>query len=165
MTEDQFWAFIDASREKSKDCEFQARSLHALLFDCSADDILAFNRIFHEKLAESYQWDLWGVVYLIQGECSAQELQNFCAWLIGQGRETFYRILGNPQQILSIVEEDEELLGCEALLHVSTHVYDDVVGDEMPTEGITLPSAMAGDPLNKASLAERFPDVAAVFVK
>lgn len=165
MTDDQFWELIAASRQKSVDCESQARALQALLFECSAEDILAFDRIFHEQLVESYRWDVWGVVYLIQGECTPKEFQNVCAWLIGQGRDTYHNILDDPQNILSIVEEDEELLGCEALLHVTEAVYDDIVGDEMPTSTVTLPSAMAGEPLNAETLDKRFPKVAAVFVK
>lgn len=165
MTEEQFWELIAASRQKSHDCESQAQALQDLLFERSAQDILAFDRIFHEKLVESYRWDLWGVVCLIQGGCSQQGFQNFCAWLIGQGHDTYHHILADPQNILSLVEEDEELLGCEALLHATVYVYDDVVGDEMPPSRVTLPPRMTGEPLSDDELAERFPNVAAVFVK
>lgn len=165
MTDDQFWALIHASRQQSTGCELQTRELQRLLFSYSAQEIINFDQIFHQKLIESYRWDLWGIACLIQGHCSKQDFQNFCAWLIGQGQETYEQILDDPQSILTLVDEDEELLGCEALIYASTYAYDDVVGDEMPPSTLEFPLSMKGTPLREDDLSRQFPKVAEVFVK
>ena len=165
MTDDQFWALIYASRKQSTDCELQTRELQHLLFNYSAQEIIDFDRIFHQKLIESYRWDLWGIACLIQGHCSKQDFQNFCAWLIGQGQETYHQILDDPQSILTLVDEDEELLGCASLIHASSYAYDDVVGDEMPQNKLELPLTMKGTPLSEDDLSKQFPKIAEVFVR
>jgi len=164
MTEDQFWEMIDASRIQSKDCEGQARKLQHLLFESSAQDILAFDQRFRQKLIDAYRWDLWGIAYLINGSCSAKGMRGFCCWLIGQGRQTYEQILREPESILRWVEEDEEELGCEALMHVSAYAYDDVVGDDMPSSDLSLPEEPAGTPWKAQDLEKQFPKVAEVFV-
>lgn len=165
MTEDQFWEMIDASRSRSKDCEGQARVLQRLLFESSAEDILAFDRLFREKVINAYRWDLWGIAYLINGSCSPKGMRAFCCWLVGQGRHTYEQILREPESILRWVEEDEEELGCEALMHVSAYAYDDVVGDDIPTPALKIPEEPTGTPWDEGEIEKQFPKVAEVFVR
>lgn len=164
MSEDEFWELIDTSRTHSDTCEGQARALQNLLFRCSAEEILAFDRWFRQKVVAAYRWDLWGIAYLINGGCSQKGLRAFCCWLVGQGCSTYEQILRDPESILTWVEEDEEELGCAALMQVSAYAYDDVVGDDMPVSDITLPDEPAGVPWHEKELEIRFPNVAAVFV-
>jgi Protein of unknown function (DUF4240) len=39
--------------------------------------------------AESYDWNLWGAVYLMQGGCSDDAFDYFRGWLVMQGRSSW----------------------------------------------------------------------------
>jgi Protein of unknown function (DUF4240) len=66
MDREQFWTLIEqAGPVPSADCQAVAGQVVAALAERSVDDVLAWDQIRLELLAESYRWELWGAAYLI----------------------------------------------------------------------------------------------------
>ncbi|MBW4692440.1 MAG: DUF4240 domain-containing protein [Lyngbya sp. HA4199-MV5] len=160
MTEDQFWEIIEASRQASSDCEAQADALQESLSELAASEIMAFDQIFHQKLVGAYHWDVWGVAYLVNGGCSDDCFEYFRAWLIGQGKAAYEQVLADPQSIVSILENSEDEVECEALMYASHSAYESLEGEVMPVLERMSSPAPAGEPWEEQDLEERFPKVA-----
>jgi Protein of unknown function (DUF4240) len=68
MDREQFWALIEAAKAAtSGDCRAQTAHLIAALRERSVSDVLDYDRIHDELMAESYRLELWGAAYLING--------------------------------------------------------------------------------------------------
>jgi hypothetical protein len=71
MDREQFWALIEAARTATGgDCQAQAADLVAALGQRPVSEVLDYDRIHGQLMAESYHLDLWGAAYLINGGCS-----------------------------------------------------------------------------------------------
>lgn len=68
----------------------------------SVNDVLDYDRIHYELMAESYRWELWGAAYLINGGCSDDGFDYFRGWLLGQGRATWQAALADPDSLASV---------------------------------------------------------------
>ena len=84
MTEAQFWAIIESSKQGSPDCASQAKRLEAILCEFTPEQIIAFDQLFLRKRLEAYRWDRWGVAHLLCGGCSNDSFEDFRRWL-GKG--------------------------------------------------------------------------------
>ncbi len=143
MDRDEFWTLIEAARAAGGgDCRQQTAHLVAALQQRSVDDILAFDRILHELMAESYRWDLWGAAYLINGGCSDDGFDYFRGWLLAQGRATWEAAVRDPDSLAAhpqIRAPDQQAgregsLWCEPILAVAYDAYEAVTGQELPVE-------------------------------
>ena len=65
--EDWFWDTIAQSKigMQKGDYEFQTENLTELLKTFSPKDIIKFDGVFNYLLLKSYQWKLWGAIYII----------------------------------------------------------------------------------------------------
>jgi hypothetical protein len=143
MDREQFWALIEAAKTASGgDCRSQAAQLVAALRQRSVDEVLAWDRIHGELMAESYGWDLWGAAYLINGGCSDDGFDYFRGWLLGQGLAIWRGALADPDSLADHPEirahrPDQEwyvYLQCEDILGVPYRAYEALTGQEFTVE-------------------------------
>jgi hypothetical protein len=102
----------------------------------SVEDIVAFEHILQEMLAISYQTNLWGAAYLINGGCSDDGFDYFRAWLISKGKNIFQSALANPDDLSRYIHDDDfdfREYECEALLGVSSMAFEMKTGQSMDT--------------------------------
>ena len=100
MDREQFWTLVEAARMVSGgDCQAQAGHLVAALAQRSVDEVLAWDQIRHELLAESYRWELWGAAYLINGGCGDDGFDYFLGWLLSQGRAIWEAAVADPDSL------------------------------------------------------------------
>jgi hypothetical protein len=118
MDEKKFWSLIEQSRQKAKhNPELQMTQLEELLSPLSETEFLTFYDIFDSLYAKSYEGNLWGAAYIISGGCSDDGFDYFRAWLIAQGKDTFYNALENPDSLVKVANHEdvypelEEILG------------------------------------------------------
>lgn len=163
MTEDEFWAFISRSREKSTECEQQASELAWLLSAQPAAEIQSFDDIFAAKRQEAYRWDLWGAAYIINGGCSDDGFEYFRCWLIGQGREVFDRAVAEPDSLADILTGDEDDVECEDLLYAADRAHEDLIGDPLPPREFSGSPEPAGRQWEEDELDSLFPRLSARF--
>ena len=98
MDREQFWTLVEST--SGGGCEQHAQRLEAELCRLPPAEILAFGRIQHHLLADSYRWDLWGAAFLIQAGCGDNGFENFRGgWLLGQGQAVFEAALRDPDSL------------------------------------------------------------------
>jgi hypothetical protein len=137
MDRAEFWALIEST--KDEDCEQHAQRLKARLGALPPNQIVDFERLQRQQLAEAYRWELWGAAYLIQGGCSDDGFEFFRGWLIGQGRAVFEAALRDPDSLaehpqvrpVTAATRWDLLLWCEALLEVAADAYETITGREL----------------------------------
>lgn len=115
MDEDGFWAIIQDSltaiQAEDSDDDPQAMQYEFLkyrLIDLTWQEIIAFRNRFDDLYMLSYQGDLWCAAYIMNGGCSDDGFDYFRAWLIAQGKETFYNALNNPDSLADLPQTGDE---------------------------------------------------------
>jgi Protein of unknown function (DUF4240) len=145
MDREQFWTLIEAAKSATGgDCGAQAGRLVAALAGRSVDDVLAWNRIRRELLAESYGWELWGAAYLINGGCGDDGFDYFRGWLLGQGRARWQAALAAPDSLADHPEVCvrrplegwgwSDPLECDDMLYVAYDAYQVLTSQELTVE-------------------------------
>jgi hypothetical protein len=135
------------------------------------EDILAFDRILDELMAESYRHPLWGAAYTINGGCSNDAFDYFRGWLIGQGRETFERAVADPDSLAGLPAVQEAArewieFENEAMLSIAWNAYRRVFFEDPPEAAwtVTLPDLRDGwDFDDFAETRRRLPRLAALY--
>ena len=97
MTDDDFWALIEATRSDSADDDCAA--LASRLAGFGEAELVAFEATLQRLTADADRWDLWGAGYLINGGCSDDGFLYFRAWLIAAGRAVYERALREPDSL------------------------------------------------------------------
>jgi hypothetical protein len=143
MDREQFWALIEAARAATGgDCRALTAQLVAALGERSVNDVLAWDRIHGDLMAESYRRDLWGAAYLINGGCSDDGFDYFRGWLLGQGHARWQAALADPDSLADHPEvrvnrpyqEPYVYLECEDILGVAYRAYESLTGQEFTVE-------------------------------
>ena len=137
MDREQFWTLVEST--SGGGCEQHAQRLEAELCRLPPAEILAFGRIQHHLLADSYRWDLWGAAFLIQAGCGDNGFENFRGgWLLGQGQAVFEAALRDPDslaehpqiQAVTAATRWQVSVECEDLLFVAHDPYRAAAGEE-----------------------------------
>lgn len=132
MTEDQFWAMIEQAKNVPDDEKVDLIQSH--LSQLPEADLSAFATYFSARMAESYQWPLWGAAYLMNGGCSDDGFDYFRGWLICQGQAVFRNALSNPDSLADYVNPDQGYYDLEEALSMAQRVYHERTGKELPYE-------------------------------
>ncbi|WP_164017452.1 DUF4240 domain-containing protein [Pyxidicoccus trucidator] len=166
MNEQRFWQLIDESRATAggardmASAQEQAEALEELLMREPPADLLDFERLFSELMARSYDWNLWGAAYVLNGGCSDDGFEYFRAWLIGQGKKVFEAVLADPDSLVDYADDEVE---SEDLLYVAGRAYEEQTGDELPSVTVDLSDEPRGEEWEEEELPERFPRLSAKF--
>ncbi|MDQ2731615.1 MAG: DUF4240 domain-containing protein, partial [Armatimonadota bacterium] len=101
--------------------------------------------------------DMWGVAYIINGNCSDDGFEYFLCWLIGQGKEAYEAAKVSPDSAGNLVSPDDMEVECESLLGAADAAYEQVTGGEMPYNDIAYPKEPAGEQWSDEDLPRLFP--------
>jgi len=130
MSEEQFWLIIKSSYDKAGgEFEEQKKQLRKLLQRLSLEEIVIFDNRFRQLRGQAHNWQLWGVVYIINGGCSEDCFMDFRDWMIAQGKQFYYTTLHFPE---SLAEVDTDIIDVdwEGMGYVATEVYESLTGHE-----------------------------------
>ncbi|MFJ5233162.1 DUF4240 domain-containing protein [Kitasatospora sp. NPDC088391] len=142
----QFWQLIGEARmrvpapDNGSAVAEQATALLALL---PAEEIVVAERILWGLMADSYRAPLWGAAYMINGGCSDDGFDYFRGWLITQGRETFERVIADPDALADLPAVRAFAAGgidieCEEALVIAWDAHQAVTGEELPVDGLVI---------------------------
>lgn len=164
MEIETFWRIIEAAgRATEGDCREQARLVTDALSELEPEEVLAFERILDDLMAEAYCWDLWGAADLINRGCSDDGFTDFRGWLIAQGRKVYQNALQDPDSLAdhpavsSLGEFDT--LWCQELLAAPLTAYERLTNDS-PPEDERPPAVLKGERWdfdNEAIARQRYP--------
>lgn len=133
MKEQEFWEIIEDSKIKSNNnYKLQCSILTQILSDLTPDEIIKFHRTFTVLMAKSYKSSLWEAAFALNGGCSDDCFEYFRTWLIGQGKNRFYKTLNSPR-ILFFIGVKEIFQNYEGLRYSSYDSYIQKTGKELPT--------------------------------
>ena len=163
MDESKFWSLVEASfAERTAALSNQPAILQEKLSCLSAEEILAFDRIFEKLHSDAYRWDLWAAAYIIEGGCSEDGFDWFRAGLIGLGRVVYEAALADPNTLARQPTRGIDFSN-EEMSYAAKQAYEAVTGEEMPEHGLARRMEPLGDKWDKATLGATYPELAAKF--
>lgn len=95
------------------------------------DALILFGNRFRYFRGFANTWELWGAIYLIRGGCSDDSFNDFREWLIGQGRDRYFRTINDPRTLIELEPEAFDI-SWEGLGYVPGSVFEKPTGAEMP---------------------------------
>lgn len=124
-------ALADSGRD-----EHLVEGLATALLALPTEEILDFEEQLAEAKHQAYRWEVWGAAYLINGGCSDDGFQDFRAWLVAQGRDTFRRAVADPDSLAEhpavrrmADSRRDGWLGLESLHFAAEETYERRTGD------------------------------------
>jgi hypothetical protein len=154
MDRAEFWAMVEAARSAhGGDCAQHATRLVVALAELPAAEILAFEHVNDELMAESYHWDLWGAAYLLNFGCSNDGFDYFRGWLLSQGRAIWEAALQDPDGLaelpqvrrLALQRRWESWFWCQDILGVAYEAYQRRTGQPVTPRPFATSSVLRLD--------------------
>jgi len=195
MDIEAFWALIESSADSADapgspavDSGERTRKLTEALAKLPVDELVEFDLHLERQKRRADTWLMWGAAYAIcDSLCSDDGFWYFQAWLVGLGRETFDRVVADPDSLVDVpaigrlagrrTEEwgEDEWPDWELLDYVAAEAYEQITegaGDDfedlLDTAGST--GLASPDPVGEqwdfedaAGNAQRLPRVSALF--
>jgi hypothetical protein len=153
MCENEFWKIIEQAVEISKnDPEKKEEVLREKLEKLTPEEIFEFAKIFDEKDAKAYRWDLWGAAYIIGGGCGDDSFMDFRASLICMGKEIYTNAIKDPDSLANIeMDNPEEDLFFEGYQYLHFSIYEDKTDNDMPSTEVSFPEDPEGEEWSEES--------------
>lgn len=100
MEESLFWKLIEpVAKIPSHKVNKQERRMKKVLKKLSDEQLISFYLMYDQLHWNAERWDIWEVAYHTCGGCSDDGFIYFRNWLIGRGREAYYAVLANPDNL------------------------------------------------------------------
>jgi hypothetical protein len=167
MNEEQFWGIIEtANNNADGDFEELQDELANELRQLTPDEIILFSNRFRYFRGEANTWELWGAIYIIHGGCGDDSFNDFREWVIGQGREFYYKTINDPESLVEFETDSIDEVDWEGLGYIPATVFTSLTGQDIASlfEEKTEPTGTEwtedGDDLKKMfpKLAAKYPD-------
>ncbi|MEH0933241.1 DUF4240 domain-containing protein [Micromonospora sp. CPCC 205558] len=137
-----FWELIEESAGRADRAGWIERRLAAR----TPTEIVEFDIAFTSARRRAETWTMWAAGYrIMSGLCSADGFWYFLPWLVGLGRDSFDRVVADPDALADVPQvrrlaamridrwTDDDWPEWEALNYVSRQAYDTATGEN---EGI-----------------------------
>lgn len=169
MSDDAFWQLVEQSRSTAQDhgagrvTERQVEALREELAGRTAQEVAAFQHTLAAQSRRAYTWDLWGAAYVALGGAGDDAFTDVRTWLVMHGRETFERVLVDPDAFADLEwDEAMETFGdAEEFGYVAAEVHEELTGAPLPDDVTLLEPDVepAGEPFgeDEETLRERYP--------
>jgi len=153
----EFWALIERSGEGAPTVEQRDEQLVAALAELSAEEILAFQRQFAERVVDAYRWDWMAVATIVNGDGTAEGFDGFVGWVMAQGRAYFEAALADPEQAAERAVPGERA-DLRALWAAPAKAYTRRTGrDDFHENAEPISIVMEGDRWQDGELDQRYP--------
>jgi hypothetical protein len=146
MSESEFWALVEQSREAADEYEDgQAEALQHLLSGRSSRDLIDFERILRRLEGNINRHDIWDAGHMLTGDMDDRHFMDFSKWLISRGQAVYELVLADPENLGDVEDrfepEPAELFGY-AVGSVYEAKYDLLLPSEAPpvdfTQGMSV---------------------------
>ncbi len=150
MTEEQFWQIIQRSFDAcSGNIDEQADALAEELEPLSAEDLLAFDKIWDQMEDAAFTWELWGAAYIINGGCSEDGFCYFSRWLISRGQHWYETAVKNPDSLADYPEHLDDETEFEEIGYVAMDIYERKTSSIMPDHDLPNIEEPTGEPFDE----------------
>jgi len=165
MDDLKFWALVQrAHADSGGDMDQKCEAITEALSQLSAEEALAFSRLFDAARDRAYTWPLWGAAYIINGGCSDDSFSDFRSALISRGHEAFEKALADPDS-LADEDYDEDAWFYESYHYAVMDGVEAAIGSAPQRDGKhpEEPSGDAWDEDDADALRARFPRLSEKF--
>lgn len=164
MDDTRFWLLLDDCF-RDYDADDGLALLEAKLSGMPRSKVVRFQHFLNDQMIRAYRWDLIGAACFFGRGKPGDGFEDFRAWLISQGSETFERVLANPE---CLVEFEYKVSPAEEWHLERLHVLPgELAGEEDDDDWPYLcdPKTPVGSriELTKDALSQRFPKLWAKF--
>ncbi|MEO1290470.1 MAG: DUF4240 domain-containing protein [Chloroflexota bacterium] len=133
MTLEEFWIWVEQINKHkfpyhADKINFMITSLTIL----SPVEIMDFDRILDERIANAYNANLWNAAIAIYCECSSYEFQSLCAWLVFSGKYNYEKVLTQIEYIKNVIPDED--VREDSYISFAETSYEVVTGEEMPLQ-------------------------------
>lgn len=130
ITPDAFWTLLAQAKEV---CDGNQKAavywLVEQLVTMGPEQALNFHSILHGYMELADKYGLWNAATLIHEDgCYVDGFEDFRAWLIFQGKETYLAALKDPDSLADVRACAEDRCRFEALLYVGDMAYERLTG-------------------------------------
>jgi len=159
MDVEEFWALIEKSREGAPEGAARGQRLAVLLAALSAEEILAFQRQFAERVVDAYRWDWMAVACIVNDDATAEGFDGFVGWVMGQGQDYFEAALDDPERAADRAEPGKQA-DLRSLWTAPSEAYKKVTGrDDFSENAEPISIVMEGDRWQREKLSEMYPEL------
>ena len=112
MDEKRFWDLIAVACKHDVEEDFTDEwggPLVEQLMTLPPEDIVRFDRWFHDRTSALYTYDHWGAAYFINGGASDDGFYYFRCWLVGMGKAVYEPALKDPNSLADVVVDADRL--------------------------------------------------------
>lgn len=132
MALDDFWDLIQESIAESQgNVENQIVFMIDRLSAKSEEEIIGFELTLRELIKRGYDYNVVGLLKVIDGTVTDDSLLCFRCRLILYGKEAFYAVLRNPNALVRMYSADSQ---SELLLNVADHAFINKFGENTDRE-------------------------------
>lgn len=167
MTEAIFWQLIeDAKMQSAGDEQQQVQLLIAQLECLTEEAIIEFDSIFVTFINDANSTYIYAAYAIINCLESDDGFEYFRAWLVGQGHDTYYGAIANPDVLADLItikesEYDYFILDQEELLYAAYTAYEHKTNQEMAS---LIPSGIRhGEEKHFSEWLKEYPNLTAKF--
>jgi hypothetical protein len=123
--------------------------------------MIGFQRRFNEYSHRACHWNVLGPACIIGCGQSDDGFMDFRSWLISLGRETYEKVLSDPDALADIPAQDDpiEEWYFEEIAYLAPEIYEEQTGEEMPLPERDEPDEPYGETceVTAEALSKRFP--------
>jgi hypothetical protein len=132
MNEQQFWELLDKGRALPHgNFETLCVNLTELLTEYSTEDIIQFEHLLRQKIEDASTWPIMAASFVVCSFISDDTYEDFRAWIVGQGKVNFEKILRDPNEICNLLTPGQaKNLGGEYMLFVAVNAYLDKLNQD-----------------------------------
>jgi hypothetical protein len=137
VTEDEFWDIVAESRRAAGGDIFeQPGTLADLLVERTAQEVLEFHRLLITASQRAHTDVLAHAAALLLDGIGDDSFTDFRTWLICHGRQTYERVLDDPDTVLELPfdEDQSDFAAAESFGAMPMEVYEELTGEEFPDD-------------------------------
>ncbi|HLX92141.1 MAG TPA: DUF4240 domain-containing protein [Puia sp.] len=131
LDEDFYWSIIAESLQKTDNPNDQERYLIHRIQKLTPKEIIGFRLRTDKLLNECYTPAMWCAGYIMNDGCSDDGFEFFRNWVISRGKEVYYRAKGNPDTLVSEIDEELEGYDFEGFWYVADKAFKYRTGKEL----------------------------------
>lgn len=123
MTEDKFWLIIQALHDVSESKKVRANTLRLWLSKIPVEDAVKFGYLFPFFCGKARTNKMWAAAYLMNSGCGDDGFVYFLSWLVGEGKETYFQALKNPDTLATY--DKNCVFSFEDLAYAAEHFFNE----------------------------------------
>ena len=131
LDEEVYWGIIENSLKETHSTEDQEIFLVNEVEKLTPKEMIGFRLRTDKLLYDSYTADLWCAAYIMHGGCTDDGFEYFRCWLISRGKDTFYKAKSNPDTLIDLVKEGEDIYEFEGFWYVAINAFKNVTDKEL----------------------------------